>query len=74
MKYDKELMNKMADNFESYLEIIENYVIIEGVSDEEYKKAVETVKKLIKHLRKGKGDKVFDKEAYIEYLEKQEEI
>lgn len=69
MKYDKKMMNEMADNFESYVDIIKNYVIIEGITDEEYKAAIKKVKKLIKHLRKGNGDKVFDEEAYREYIE-----
>lgn len=70
MKYNKELMKRMAENFESYVDIIENYVIIEGISDTEYKDALKTIKKLIKHLKKGKGDKVFDEKAYQEYIER----
>ena len=68
MKYDETLMKKMADNLEAYLDTIENYVIIEGLSKDEYDKSVKTVKKLIKKLRKNKGDEVFDKERYIELL------
>lgn len=69
MKYDKKLMNDMADNLENYLEIIDNYVIIEGITKEEYDDSVKVVKKLIKKLRKGKGDEVFNKKRYIELLE-----
>lgn len=70
MKYDKKLMKDMADNFESYVDIVENYVIIEGITKEEYEWAVKTVKKMIKHLKKGKGEKVFDEKAYAEYIER----
>lgn len=68
MKYDKKMMKRMAEDLENYLEIIENYVIIDGLSKEEYDDAVKTVKKLIKKLKKGKGDEVFDKERYIELM------
>lgn len=69
MKYDKKLMDRMADDLENYLEIVDKYIIIEGLSPEDYKKARKKVKKLIKHLRKGEGDKVFDKERYEAYIE-----
>ena len=66
MKYDQKLMNAMADDLENYLDIIDRYVIIDGITEEEYNESVKTVKKLIKNLRKGNGDKVFNKERYIE--------
>jgi hypothetical protein len=69
MKYDQAMMTKMAENLENYLDIIDNYVIIEGLSKEDYDQAVKTVKKLIKKLKKGKGDEVFDSERYIDLLE-----
>ena len=69
MDYDKELMKKMANNLEQYLELIQNYVIIEGLTKEEYDDAIKTTKKLIKKLKKGKGDKVFNKERYMELME-----
>jgi hypothetical protein len=69
MKYDQAMMTKMAENLENYLDIIDNYVIIEGLSKEDYDQAVKTVKKLIKKLKKGKGDEVFDRERYIDLLE-----
>lgn len=68
MQYDKKLMEEMADNLENYLEIIESYVIIQGITKEEYDDSVKKVKKLIKHLRKGNGDKVFDPERYRELI------
>lgn len=69
MQYDKNIMNKMADNLENYLEIIDQYVIIEGITKEEYDKAVKKINKLIKKLRQGKGDEVFNRERYLELLE-----
>ena len=68
MKYDKKLMNNMADDLENYIDIIESYIIIEGITEEEYEESLKTVRKLIKKLRKGKGDEVFDKDRYLELL------
>ncbi len=68
MKYDKTMMKNMADNLERYLEIVKSYMIIQGITEEEYKDAVKTVTKLIKKLRKGEGEKVFDEKRYRELL------
>ena len=67
-KYDQKTMDYIADSLESYLDIITSYVIIEGITEEEYEDAVKTVKKLIKKFRKGKGDDVYDKERYLEVM------
>ena len=69
MKYSEKLMDDMAYNLKNYLDIIESFTLIEGLSEEEYNDAVKTVRKLIKKLEKHKGDDVFDKERYIELLE-----
>ena len=69
MEYDKKIMKQMAKNFKGYIDIIDRYVIIDGISEEEYKESMKTVKKLIKHLKKGEGDKVFNKERYMEMIE-----
>ena len=69
MKYSEKLMEDMAYNLKNYLDIIESFTLIEGLSEEEYNDAVKTVRKLIKKLEKHKGDDVFDKERYIELLE-----
>lgn len=69
MKYSEKLMDDMAYNLKNYLDIIESFTLIEGLSEEEYNDAIKTVRKLIKKLEKHKGDDVFDKERYIELLE-----
>lgn len=71
MKYDQKVLDSMADSLESYLDIITSYVIIEGITKDEYDESVKTVRKLIKKLRKGKGDEVFDKERYSEALKEE---
>ena len=60
---DPHTMKQMAESLEEYLSVIENYVIINGLTEKEYEKAVETVKKLIKKLKKG------DTSVYSEDLE-----
>lgn len=60
---DPHTMKQMAESLEEYLSVIENYVIINGLTEKEYDKAVETVKKLIKKLKKG------DTSVYSEDLE-----
>ncbi len=60
---DPHTMKEMAKSLEEYLSIIEDYVIINGLTEEEYKDAVHTVKKLIKKLKKG------DTSVYVHDLE-----
>ena len=67
-KYDQKKLDYIADSLEAYLDISTSYVIIEGITEEEYEDAVKTVKKLIKKLRKGKGDEVFNHERYLEVM------
>lgn len=69
MEYNKKYMDSLADNLENYLNIIDRYVIIEGLPKEEYEKNVKTIKKLIKKLRKGKGDEVFNKKRYVSMID-----
>ena len=52
-------MKAMANSIECYLDYIETYAIFDGITEEEWKKNVKTVKKLIKKLRKG-DPSVFD--------------
>lgn len=66
--YDRKLMNKQADHLEDYLNLTDNLCCFEGNADE-IAKAKEIVRKLIKKLRKGEGDKVYDRERYIEEME-----
>lgn len=69
MKYDKKMMETLATDIENYVEIVDRFLIIDGLDEEAYAKARKKIKKLIKHLKKGEGDKVFDKKRYIEYME-----
>lgn len=65
-KYDVKEMQEMANVFETFLSTVKSYVIIDGITSEQYQEAIKTVEKLIKKLKKGDGDKVFDQERYFE--------
>lgn len=68
-----EEMLKDADNYENYLNIIETYCILKNLSPEKYEKATHKIRKMIKYLREGRGDKVYDEERYEEYLKRRDE-
>ena len=66
--YSYEKMEKDADSIEEYLNILERFAIITNLTPERYKKAVKKCRKLVKLLREGKGEKVYDRERYDEYI------
>lgn len=57
--YSLKQMREEADSIESYLNIINSFAIIKGLSPKEYKESVKKVKELIKYLREGKYWKVY---------------
>ena len=65
--YDQERNNRIADNLESYIDAIENLLIVEGKNVERIKKSEKIVRKAIKDLRNGKPEKVFDIERFEEF-------
>ena len=67
--YDQERNNDIADHLEEYIYAIQNLFILEGKKVSEVKKAITTVEKAIKHLRKGKPEKVYDEERFEEYFD-----
>lgn len=60
---ERETMKRWANNLESYLEILDTKMIIEGITQEQYDTAKKECKKLIKQLKKGKS-KALDVETY----------
>lgn len=44
--------------------------MLEGLDEKVYKKHVKRIKKMIKRLRNGEGDKVLIPERYLAYVEK----
>lgn len=67
MRYDKTVMKEEEENLDEYLKHLDRYIIIEGITEEEYDAAFSRIEKLIKLLKKGKGDKVYNEERYIKY-------
>ena len=65
---DRKIMNRQADSFEDYLDILDSKLIIEGLTQEQYDESVKMLKELIKKLRKGKS-KSLDVEAFYEMKE-----
>lgn len=62
-QYDQKILNTMADQFEEYVNAIDTYVIKEEMSESGYQKGIDTVKKLIKKLRKG-DESIFENGMY----------
>lgn len=53
----QERMNELAEKLEGYLKLIDGenpYIYINGISDEERKRCIRKIHKLIKNLKKGK--------------------
>lgn len=61
-------LEKLADSMEEYVDVIERYVIIEGVTEEEKKQYIKTIRKAIKKIRKGDYEDVISKKRYHEFL------
>lgn len=74
--YPKSLLREAsdaADIYESYLDGL-HFLILTGRSVEEVNRAKKTVKKLIKHLRKGELDKVCDPDYLDRLIEESEDM
>lgn len=68
--YDQKELETIADCLEEYLYLFDTFIIREGTNEDEYKKAVKTIKKAIKNLREGNGDAVFDSDRYEQMMER----
>lgn len=68
--YDQKEMNKQADALEEYINQFDTYIIREGTDENEYQKALKTIRKAIENLRNGNGDAVYDQERYNEMEER----
>lgn len=52
----QELLNKIADSYQSFLDGVDSYFIMEGERQSTYKENYKIVEDMIKKLRKGKLD------------------
>ena len=66
--YDHETSKKIADQMEDFLHDVSMMIIIMNKPYSKIKKAKKVIKQTIKDLREGREDKVFDEEAYEEYM------
>ena len=64
----RKMMKKMAKNLNQYINCVTQYTIIEGVTEEEFKKALKKAKKLIKKLNDG-DPSVFNVERFNEIVD-----
>jgi hypothetical protein len=64
----QKLMKKMAKNLKQYIDCVTQYTIIEGVTEEEFKKALKRAKKLIEKLNDGDPE-VFDVDRFNEIVD-----
>lgn len=67
-EYNREELSKMADALEQYFDIFDRCIICEHMDEEKYEKNMKIVRKLIKKLREGDGDSVFDLERYDDMM------
>ena len=68
-KAEKAYMKKIRKDLKNYLEMLDKYIIIDGLTKEEYDSAVKKVKKLIKLLKRGEFDNVFDGVVFDQAVE-----
>ena len=71
--YIRKKMKAMANSFEEYIDCIDTYAIFDGISEEEWKKHVKRIRKLIKKLRKG-DPSVFDIPTLNEVLSREDQL
>jgi len=67
--YDVNLANEHADILEDYLNTVTQFCVFTNMSRKEYEETIEEWHKIIKNLRKGNYDKVYDKDRYMKYMQ-----
>lgn len=67
--YSEEKAKQDARKLEEFANIAENYLIYDDLTPEQKEKSIKVLRKAAKNLRKGKYDKVYDREGYIEDME-----
>lgn len=67
-KFNKKIINEIADNLEGFYDIVTELIIISG-KKKKVKEAEKGLKQMIKYLRNGQAYKVINYDAYVEYFE-----
>ena len=68
--YSKQRAEEHACMLEEFANVADNYLIYEDMDPEKKEKALKVVRKAVKNLRKGRYEKVYDREKYIDDMEK----
>ena len=63
----KNVKRYIADSLEEFLNLLDFLIIVDNVSKEDYDRSVKAANKVIKKLKKGKGDNLFDPEMASRY-------
>ena len=69
----KNVKRYIADSLEEFINLLDFLIIVDSVSKEEYDQSVKAAKKVIKKLKKGKGDNLFDPEMASLYSDMREQ-
>lgn len=75
--YGYDLLKEMklqADSLERYLDLVDTFEILEGMTEETYAESKKKTKELIKYLRKGRCSKCYNKERLEEYVIEQKDM
>jgi len=67
--YDQKELERVAGYIKEYVDGF-RYVIIENISEEDYKYAMKVLKKFFKNAKEGRGDKIYDEKRYREFMER----
>ena len=67
--YSQEVNEQIADAYESYCNVIDTFIIVEGRNKQSVEDSLKVIRKAIKNLREGKPEKVFDRERYEAVME-----
>lgn len=67
--YDEDLCKDIANHLEAYVNAVDDFAIVDGKPVKNIKKALDVIRKTIKHLRNGNPEKEIDEEEYILYME-----
>lgn len=66
---DQARYDSIASNLEVFVDDISTLFIFEGQKEKDIEEATKVLKKAIKHLKKGKPEKVLNMEKFEEYVE-----
>lgn len=63
-------LNYIADSIQGYVDLVQISMILNDVTPEEYDKAMKTIKKTVKKLKKGDTKGIFDNEVLSHFADR----